>query len=82
MNGLKREISTLCNGMGLTPSGPFVFLYLSLVDISVFDGVTDDDDGIIRVPMGFWAWTPTTPEEPYLAMAGQIQQFERILGYV
>lgn len=32
--------------------------------------------------MGFWAWTPTIAEEPYLAMGGQIQQLERILGCV
>lgn len=35
----------------------------------------------LRIPMGYWAWIPTTAGEPYLAQAGQIQQFERILGY-
>ncbi|GAA98943.1 glycoside hydrolase family 5 protein [Mixia osmundae IAM 14324] len=52
--------------------------------------VTEDDietlsqNGIntVRIPVGFWALIPTVAGEPYLSMAGQLDQINRILGYL
>lgn len=35
-----------------------------------------------RIPLPFWAFIPTLPTEPYVALAGQAEQLLRVLSYL
>lgn len=36
----------------------------------------------IRIPVGYWAFIPAASGEPYLAMSGQKEQIQKVLGWL